>query len=527
MITKPEVRSVVLGKLDLPGGGRAVGRRRRQRERRHRGRPGRPRPAGRRRRARPRRRRAGPGQRRRPRCCGRRGGGRRPRRPRRACPPPTASSSAAAASTCSTPASPPSAPVAGWSPPSPPSTGPRPPTAGSGTWSRWASTGPRPSPTAASASRPTTRCSWRGATRRWRRAPTTTAGDGSSSASAARRRPPPTRWRRSSPKPWPRPASPTAEAFATVDRPRPATRPCPTGAITFPSSLLGAGRRPQPERGGRRRGRAPPAWPRPPPCWPPVPADAWSSPSVKGATATAPRPWPWARVGGPGSVHVVGLGPGRRPPTARRLPPPPSARPTRSSATGPTSTPSAPLLRPDQLVLRGTMGAEADRALAALPWPPCGWRVALVSSGDAGRVRHGRPHPASWPTADVAIELVPGVTAAHAAGRRRRRPPRPAPTPSSPSPTCTFRGDYRRPAAGGGRRPAWPSPSTTPAPPAVPTTWPGPGTCWPRCSTRPRPSWSSPTPPAPTSRLSAPTLAALDPTIVGMRSMVLVGRPPQ
>ena len=71
------------------------------------------------------------------------------------------------------------------------------------------------------------------------------------------------------------------------------------------------------------------------------------------------------------------------------------------------------LLRPDQLVLRGTMGAENERAAAAIALARCGWRVALVSSGDAG-VFAMAARTLELAGADVTIEVVPGVTAAHA-----------------------------------------------------------------------------------------------------------------
>ncbi len=61
------------------------------------------------------------------------------------------------------------------------------------------------------------------------------------------------------------------------------------------------------------------------------------------------------------------------------------------------------------------MGAEADRALAALALARCGWRVALVSSGDAGVFAMAARTLDLAGDAEVDIELVPGVTAAHAA----------------------------------------------------------------------------------------------------------------
>ncbi|HET6773882.1 MAG TPA: precorrin-6y C5,15-methyltransferase (decarboxylating) subunit CbiE, partial [Acidimicrobiales bacterium] len=71
------------------------------------------------------------------------------------------------------------------------------------------------------------------------------------------------------------------------------------------------------------------------------------------------------------------------------------------------------LLRPEQLVVRSSMGAEVERAEQALALAAAGWTVAVVSSGDPGtfamasvtlEVAAGR----------VPVEVVPGVTAASA-----------------------------------------------------------------------------------------------------------------
>ena len=62
------------------------------------------------------------------------------------------------------------------------------------------------------------------------------------------------------------------------------------------------------------------------------------------------------------------------------------------------------------------MGQEADRALAALALARAGWRVALVSSGDPGVFAMASTTlDVAGDGCDVDIEIVPGVTAAHAA----------------------------------------------------------------------------------------------------------------
>ena len=133
----------------------------------------------------------------------------------------------------------------------------------------------------------------------------------------------------------------------------------------------------------------------------------------KGPTATAAV----AQATGDqtGSLHIVGLGPGG----AAHRTPAATAAVRRADAVigyGPYVDTVGPLLRPRQLVLRGTMGAEADRARAALALARAGWRVALVSSGDPGVfAMAARTLEIAGPGGDVPIQLVPGVTAAHAA----------------------------------------------------------------------------------------------------------------
>jgi len=135
----------------------------------------------------------------------------------------------------------------------------------------------------------------------------------------------------------------------------------------------------------------------------------------KGPTATAAVAVaaPLAKLAG--SVHIVGLGPGGG---AHRTPAATTSIRAADAVVGygPYVDATSPLLRTDQLVLRGTMGAETDRALAALALARAGWRVALVSSGDPGVfAMAARTIELAGNPSAVAIEVVPGVTAAHAA----------------------------------------------------------------------------------------------------------------
>ena len=127
-----------------------------------------------------------------------------------------------------------------------------------------------------------------------------------------------------------------------------------------------------------------------------------------------------------GTLRIVGLGPGgpehRTAAAAAR-----GARaPTSSSATGPTSTQCADLLRPGQEVVRGRDGRGGARAPTRRSRArPRGARVALVSSGDAGvygMAARTLARAAELPEAErPAVEVVPGVTAALAARRAARR----------------------------------------------------------------------------------------------------------
>jgi precorrin-3B C17-methyltransferase len=117
----------------------------------------------------------------------------------------------------------------------------------------------------------------------------------------------------------------------------------------------------------------------------------------------------------PGRLCIVGLGPG----DGRHRTPAAVAAVRGADAVvgyGPYVDAVEPLLRPDQLVVRGAMGQEADRARAALALARSGWQVALVSSGDPGVFAMASTTlDVAGEGCDVDIEIVPGVTAAHAA----------------------------------------------------------------------------------------------------------------
>ncbi len=213
------------------------------------------------------------------------------------------------------------------------------------------------------------------------------------------------------------PADRTSVDVATIDvrADHPAVRAAATGRgrlLAFPSSLLGVVDVPNPSE---------------------VVAEAVGTPSVaeaaailgagpggrlivpkrKNATATAAVAASTTEHAG--SVHIVGLGPGGG---AHRTPAATAAIRHADAIVGygPYVDSIVPLLSPDQLVFRGTMGAEADRALAALALARAGWRVALVSSGDPGVfAMAARTLDLAGDEPDVDIRVVPGVTAAHAA----------------------------------------------------------------------------------------------------------------
>ncbi len=208
---------------------------------------------------------------------------------------------------------------------------------------------------------------------------------------------------------------------ATVDRraDHPAVTAVTAGAtggdlLTFPASLLAAVDVPNPS---------------------PAVDDAIGTPSVaeaaallgagpgarlvvdkhRGPTATAAVAVGSGRDPGPGRIRVVGLGPG----AARHRTPAAVAAVRSADAVvgyGPYVDAVAALLRPDQLVSRSTMGAEAARAEEAVALAAAGWTVAVVSSGDPGTFAMASVtlETAAGSHVPVEVDVVPGVTAASA-----------------------------------------------------------------------------------------------------------------
>jgi cobalt-precorrin 5A hydrolase / precorrin-3B C17-methyltransferase len=201
------------------------------------------------------------------------------------------------------------------------------------------------------------------------------------------------------------------DVVATVDR-RASHPAIPAGAVTFPAGLLAAVDVPDPSA---------------------VVAEAVGTPSVaeaaallaagpgarlvagkrKGPTATAAVAV-GGRPPGPGRVTVVGLGPG-----AARHRTPAATQAVRGADAvvgyGPYIDAARGLLRPDQLVARSAMGSEAERAAHAVALAAAGWRVALVSSGDPGVFAMASVTLEVAAERGVDVEVVPGVTSAQAA----------------------------------------------------------------------------------------------------------------
>jgi precorrin-3B C17-methyltransferase len=115
-----------------------------------------------------------------------------------------------------------------------------------------------------------------------------------------------------------------------------------------------------------------------------------------------------------GSLRIVGLGPGD--PALRTLAAERAIREADVVAGyGPYLDQCADLLD-GQEVLRGRMGEEEARAWEAVARAAAGARVALVSSGDAGV--HGMAARTLAAASGVAVEVIPGVTAALAVAAR-------------------------------------------------------------------------------------------------------------
>jgi precorrin-3B C17-methyltransferase/precorrin-6y C5,15-methyltransferase (decarboxylating) CbiE subunit/precorrin-6Y C5,15-methyltransferase (decarboxylating) CbiT subunit len=252
-----------------------------------------------------------------------------------------------------------------------------------------------------------------------------------------------------------------------------------------------------------------------------------TGPTATAAVAAAPRR-PGHRDGdggggGAGVIRVVGLGPG-----AARHRTPAAVVAVRSADAvvgyGPYVAAAGPLLRPDQLVRRSAIGAEAERAGEAVALAAAGWRVALVSSGDPGvfamasvTLEHAAPR-------GVAVEVVPGVTSAQAAAAAAGAPlagPHAALTLSDLLVPWERIEAQLRAAAGAGLALALFNPRSAGRPdhlaraaavlgevldPATPVTLVTDAT-------------------GPDETVTVTTLADLDPAEAGMRTMVLVGSP--
>ncbi|MBA3283111.1 MAG: precorrin-6Y C5,15-methyltransferase (decarboxylating) subunit CbiT [Acidimicrobiia bacterium] len=138
----------------------------------------------------------------------------------------------------------------------------------------------------------------------------------------------------------------------------------------------------------------------------------------KGATATAAVAVGF-RSCGVGRLTVVGLGPG-----AAQHRTPAAVAAVRSAEAvvgyGPYVDAVADLVHPAQRIVRSAMGTESDRADAAVALAAAGWRVAIVSSGDAGvfgmasTVLEAATAMVGTDGQPLLVDVVPGVTAAHA-----------------------------------------------------------------------------------------------------------------
>jgi precorrin-3B C17-methyltransferase/precorrin-6y C5,15-methyltransferase (decarboxylating) CbiE subunit/precorrin-6Y C5,15-methyltransferase (decarboxylating) CbiT subunit len=297
-----------------------------------------------------------------------------------------------------------------------------------------------------------------------------------------------------------------ASLLTTVDVPHPSeavARAVGTPSVAEAAALLAAG------PGARLR------------------ATKHTGPTATAAVAAAPRR-PGHRDGdggggGAGVIRVVGLGPG-----AARHRTPAAVVAVRSADAvvgyGPYVAAAGPLLRPDQLVRRSAIGAEAERAGEAVALAAAGWRVALVSSGDPGvfamasvTLEHAAP-------LGVAVEVVPGVTSAQAAAAAAGAPlagPHAALTLSDLLVPWERIEAQLRAAAGAGLALALFTPRSAGRPdhlaraaavlgevldPATPVTLVTDAT-------------------GPDETVTVTTLADLDPAEAGMRTMVLVGSP--
>jgi len=308
------------------------------------------------------------------------------------------------------------------------------------------------------------------------------------------------------------------DVVATVDR-RAEHPAIPGGAVTFPAGLLGAVDVPDPSA---------------------VVAEAVGTPSVaeaaallaagpgarlesgkhKGATATAAVAV-GDRAPGPGRVTVVGLGPG----DARHRTPAATEAVRGADAVvgyGAYVDAAQALLRPEQLVVRSAMGSEAERATQAVALASAGWRVALVSSGDPGVFAMASVTLEVAAEHGVDVEVVPGVTSAQAAAAAAGAPlagPHAALTLSDILIPWDRIEDQLRAAAGAGLALALFNPRSAGRPDHLARAAAVLGEVLPPDT--PVTVVTDATRPA--ERVTVTTLGELDPAEAGMRSLVLVG----
>lgn len=142
-------------------------------------------------------------------------------------------------------------------------------------------------------------------------------------------------------------------------------------------------------------------------------ADVLAVPKRKSAMATVAV----GRVRPRGRLAVIGLGPGAR----DLLPPRAVAELRRASVVvglGQYVDQVSDLLRPGTEVLASDLGAEEERAKAAVALAREGHAVALLGSGDAGVYAMASPallHADNASAADIDVVVVPGITASLAA----------------------------------------------------------------------------------------------------------------
>jgi cobalt-precorrin 5A hydrolase / cobalt-factor III methyltransferase / precorrin-3B C17-methyltransferase len=310
------------------------------------------------------------------------------------------------------------------------------------------------------------------------------------------------------------------DVVATVDR-RAGHPAVPRGAVTFPASLLGRMAVPSPSE-AVAEAVGTPSVAEAAALLAAGPGARLVAPKHKRATATAAvavAPGPRDPAGG--RVAVVGLGPGA---AAHRTPA--AATAVRSAGAvigyGLYVDAAAALLRPDQLVLRYAMGAEIARAGEAVALAAAGWRVAVVSSGDPGVFAMASVTLELAAVPGVPVDVVPGVTSAHAAAAVAGAPlagPHAALTLSDLLMPWERIEAQLRAAAGAGLALALFNPRSAGRPdhlaraaavlaevldPATPVTLVSDAT-------------------GPRQDVVVTTLAGLDPTAVGMRTIVLVG----